>query len=67
MKEIAKRYDPKMIIERHNKLVKKLVFNKKVDQINLTYLFAFLNRIFFSDLIVNVTIGWGPQCRTLGG
>ena len=41
----------KEIIQKHNAKVKKLKLNEKLIETNLGYLFALLNRIFFSDVL----------------
>jgi hypothetical protein len=54
---------PEAYIKRHNDAVKKLVLNVKASETNLTYLFPFLNRIFFSDVLnKNITIEWSFNC-----
>ena len=58
MKEIAKRHDPTEYIKRHNERVKNLVYNKKIVEDDITILFDYLNRLFYSDLIVGVNIRW---------
>ena len=54
----AKRHDPTEYIKQHNDRVKNLVFNQRIVDTDLTYIFAYLNRLYFSDLIVGVTIRW---------
>jgi hypothetical protein len=61
MKDIAKRFDPTERIKKHNEGVKNLVLNKKVMDTDPKYLFAFLNRLFFSDILLGVAVEWSHK------
>jgi len=67
MKDNAQKFDPKERIKKHNEGVKNLVFNQKVYELDLKYLFAYLNRMFFSDAIVGVSVDWAYNLNKTAG